>query len=29
VEMLMGHGHMALLEAPELVGGLIADFLGG
>jgi pimeloyl-ACP methyl ester carboxylesterase len=29
VEMLVGHGHMALLDAPEMVARLIADFLGG
>jgi len=27
--MLVGHGHMALLDAPEMVARLIADFLGG
>ena len=27
VEMLMGQGHMALREAPEMVARLIADFL--
>jgi pimeloyl-ACP methyl ester carboxylesterase len=27
LEMLMGHGHMALRDAPEMVARLIADFL--